>query len=253
MTILSVVQDVALAVGIERPMALYGDTQRTSEELRAVARAAAERIIEDRDWLALSRSLEIIGSGAETRFALPADFDRFRMGAELYDASTGRAISRLSSPQQAAYAGVSPVAPSFARWRVQGRYVVVDPAPSVALTGVYQSRYYAIDADGVAKETFTQDEDSFLLPEKLLRLCMIWMWKAQKGLPYGQDFDNFEAAVGEQYGREGDRTALSIGPVRNLHGIVQPFYGSITPLPVIPSEPSGDGTNYVDIYNEAQG
>lgn len=237
MTVLSVVQDFALAVGLGKPVSLYGDPDRTADEVRALAREAAERIIQDRDWLALSRTMQLVGSGNATVFPLPADFDRFRMGAELYSSATGRPISRLSSPQQAVYAGAAPMAPGYLRWRVQGRSVVVEPAPTETLSGVYQSRFYALAADGAEKPTFTQDDDSFVLPERLLRLCMVWMWKAQKGLPYGQDFDNFETAAGEAFGREGDRTALAIGPVRNLHGIVQPFFGTITPLPMLPNGP----------------
>lgn len=238
MTILSVVQDFALAVGLDKPASLYGDPDRTADEVRALAREAAERIIQDRDWLALSRTMTLTGSGNATVFPLPADFDRFRMGAELYSSATGRAISRLSSPQQAVYAGAAPVVPGYLRWRVQGRSVVVEPAPTETLSGVYQSRFYAISSAGAEKETFTADDDSFALPERLLRLCMIWMWKAQKGLPYGQDYDNFETAAGEAFGREGDRTALAIGPVRSLRGVVQPFYGTITPLPLIPISPA---------------
>lgn len=254
MTILSIVQDFTLAVGLDRPMSLFGDTERTAEEIRATARAAAERIIEDRDWLALSRSLEIVSSGDATVFPLPADFDRFRMGAELYSGQTGQAIARLSSPQQAVAAGAAPVTPNYLRWRVQGRNIVVEPTPTETLRGVYQSRFYAVDPDGTEKETFTTDDDGFALPDRLLRLCMIWMWKSQKGLPYGQDFDNFETAVGEAFGREGDRTALAIGPVRTLHGVIQPFYGSITPLPMLPNEPDGGtiGTDYLAIYEAAK-
>lgn len=237
MTILSVVQDFALAVGLDKPVSLYGDPDRTADEVRALAREAAERIIQDRDWLGLSRTLQLVGSGNATVFPLPADFDRFRMGAELYSSLTGQAISRISSPQQAVYAGASPLTPAYLRWRVQGRNILVEPAPNETLTGVYQSRFYAVGADGTEKDTFTQDSDTFALPERLLRLCMVWLWKAQKGLPYGQDYDNFETAAGEAFGREGDRTALVIGRVRNLSGVVQPFYGSITPLPMWPKDP----------------
>lgn len=258
MTILSVVQDVALVVGVEQPEQLFGDQERTAAEFRALARAAAERIIEDRDWLALSRSMQLVGSGNATVFPLPADFDRFRMGAEFYSSTTGRAISRLSSPQQAVYAGAAPIAPGYARWRLQGRNVVIEPAPSETLSGVYQSGWYAMGEDGAEKATFEVDGDGFALPERLLRLCMIWMWKANKGLPYGQDFDNFENAAGEAFGREGDRTALAIGPVRTLHGVIQPFYGTITPLPVLPTQPDpvapsdGQPFDFVSLYQQAK-
>ena len=237
MTILSVAQDFALSVGLDRPVAVYGDPDRTAEELRALARDAAERIIQDRDWLALSRSLRIVGDGITTVFPLPADFDRFRMGAELYSGATGQAISRLSSPQQAIYAGASPIAPHMPRWRIAGRTVVVEPASGDVLQGAYQSNWYAVADDGTAKPTFTVDSDSFALPERLLRLAMVWMWKSQKGLPYGQDYDSFETAAGEAFGREGDRTPLVIGPVRTVTGVVQPFFGSITPLPLVPVDP----------------
>lgn len=233
MTVLSVAQDVALAVGIAKPEGLFAAGSRTAQELRACMRDAAERIIQDRDWLALSRTLQITGSGGATVFPLPADFDRFRLGAEMYSHATGLALSRLSSPQMAVSALASPMAPAFARWRVHGRNIIIEPAPAEVLSAVYQSRFYAVGADGTEKEAFTADDDGFALPERLLRLAMVWLWKAQKGLPYGQDYDSFEIAASEAFGREGDRTPLALGPVRTITGVIAPFYGTITPLPVI--------------------
>lgn len=101
-----------------------------------------------------------------------------------------------------AFAAADPLPLDFSHWRHDG---------------LYQSGWYAIDASGVRKPAFTADDDRFALPERLLRLCAIWKWKATKGLPYGQDFEEFERARVLAQTR---RDPVVIGRARGIKGLV---------------------------------
>jgi hypothetical protein len=50
-------------------------------------------------------------------------------------------------------------------------------------------------ASGGFGDTFMSDGDSFRLDERLLRLGMIWQWKALKGSPYAEDMATFMDAL----------------------------------------------------------
>lgn len=95
-----------------------------------------------------------------------------------------------------------PLPLDFARWRHDG---------------LYQSGWYAVSAEGASKPTFTADDDMFALSERLLRLCAVWKWKANKGLPYGQDFDEYERARALA---QTNRTPVVIGRARGIKGLV---------------------------------
>jgi hypothetical protein len=47
---------------------------------------------------------------------------------------------------------------------------------------------------GFGKE-FVNDADTFALPERLLKLAMIWQWKCNKGATYAEDLANYEDAL----------------------------------------------------------
>jgi len=55
---------------------------------------------------------------------------------------------------------------------------------------------------GGAGDAFMADGDTFLLDERLLKLGMIWQWKAQKGSPYAEDMGSYSDALANAMGRD---------------------------------------------------
>lgn len=50
-------------------------------------------------------------------------------------------------------------------------------------------------ASGGRGDVFMSDNDTFVLDERLLKLAMIWQWKANKGSPYAEDMANYQDAL----------------------------------------------------------
>ncbi len=229
MTVLSAARRVAVVVGLDLPDRMFGATDRTAVELGYLAQAAAESVANDYDWRALARPFFITGDGKKTRHALPADFGRFRMAADLLIGSTGLKMNRSGSPETIVAAETRSLSPVSGTWGLEGRNIVTIPALPIGekLTGVYQSGWFVTGADGTAKPNFTADSDNFALPDRLLALAMIWQWKANKGLPYGQDFENYEQEKGQEIGREGDRGVITLTHRSRFVGHIAPFCGTI--------------------------
>ena len=70
-------------------------------------------------------------------------------------------------------------------------------------------------AAGGTKTAFTADDDAFDLDERLLKLGMIWQWRANKGLPYAEDMANYEAALAMLIGADKGENILRIGGRRS--------------------------------------
>lgn len=247
MAILDVIRDVAAAVALDIPDAVFGDPERTSAEMQALAHEMAERIAASRDWLALTRDFTITGDGVSESFALPSDFARFRMDAEVLSTANGFSLSRIDGPRAFLAAGYSP-ATVLGQWGLrEGMFYVRGLAAADSVAGLYITRNIVKAADGTLKERFTADDDSFILDERVLKLGMIWQWKENKGLPFDVAYRVYEDALGQAAAHEGTRGIVQFGGRRYFDRVKLAWPGIVGTPTNLPS--SGTDTDYVAIFN----
>jgi hypothetical protein len=58
-----------------------------------------------------------------------------------------------------------------------------------------------LNSGGVG-DRFTDDADSFRLDERLLKLGMVWQWKANKGTSYAEDMGTYTDALSIAMGHD---------------------------------------------------
>jgi hypothetical protein len=76
----------------------------------------------------------------------------------------------------------------------------------------YISNLWALDAvEDQPQNGFLADEDTFRLSETLLRLCMMWKWKAYKGLPYAEEMATFERELNKRIFYDRPRNMVRLG------------------------------------------
>ena len=98
MTLLTVVQDVCAAVGVERPASVFVgiNTNRTQQELLAVANETAQLIAYDtREWRQLHASIAIDGDGVATSFPLPANYKRLLLTSDVWRTTSSQIPMRF--------------------------------------------------------------------------------------------------------------------------------------------------------------
>jgi hypothetical protein len=94
-----------------------------------------------------------------------------------------------------------PVQPVRPVWRLWGGSIEIWPAlaSTDTITGEYRSKNWILGADGVSRQyQFLTDADTSLIPERILKLGVVWRWKQAKGLEYAEDYrtwDNERARV----------------------------------------------------------
>ena len=231
MTLLTAARRVALECGLEVMDSLMM-ADRTAQEMLAIADDVAVRITESHDWTMLARTFEIpVGTD---EFALPSDFDRFRQDAELFD-GFGRRLDRVTSPEQRLG---RPFVTNGGWWLEGGSIYLTTPG---GVSGTYQSANRILSVDG-PRQTFDKDTDQFILGDRLLELGMVWRWKASRGLPYGQEYDEFERAMTLARGRDGQRETITVGRRSLPPGVSLAWPGTIIPPdPVVPNpDPTPD-------------
>lgn len=237
MSLLSVVQDVCEVVGVERPATVFGNISnvRTQQELLALANEMAATIAYDtRDWTDLMATATLIGDGVAEGFALPVDYHRMLVDANVW--SSGMPTSPLrfvGSYDEWLWRSAANY------WSGQGAYILfggrIMLQPILPVGGTARFGYFSKNminlAGGGRDNKFVSDDDTFVLAERLLKLGMIWRWKANKGSPYAEDMGTFSDALAMKMGRDQPAPILIGSSPRSTFPYVGTAYPWALPSP----------------------
>lgn len=116
------------------------------------------------------------------------------------------------------------------RYRVQGGNLHLIPSVTASAAGEtiafeYSSTWAVKDSGGNPKAQFTEDTDTFALPEDILLLGLRWKWREEKGLDYGSLRESYQRQLAVHRAKEGTKRVVDMsrtGP-ELAAGIVIPF------------------------------
>ncbi len=202
MTLLSVVKDVCATVGVALPQSVFSNLtgNRTMQEMLALANEMAQRIAYDsRDWTKLRTLATLTGDGVATSFNLPANFKRMLLNSNVWRSTSTQTPMRFIPDteewmrRRAANASDN----AWGEWTIMGGQIHIWPVMAVPVTAYfsYLDKNCIDLASGGRGDAFMADTDSFTLDERVLKLAMIWQWKAQKGSPYAEDMGTYGDAL----------------------------------------------------------
>jgi hypothetical protein len=208
MTLLSVVKEVARAVGVPDVISVFSNISgnRTMQEMLALANEMAQRIAYDeREWTELKLSAVLAGDGATTAFDLPQNYKRMLLTANVWRSTTTN-VPMLFIPDTDEWMNrrAAGIHTGHGEWTLMAGQIHIFPAMILGETAsfVYLDKNCITLASGGVNDTFVTDGDTFRLDERLLKLGMIWQWKAQKGSPYAEDMGTYGDAITHAMGAD---------------------------------------------------
>jgi len=232
MSIFTVVKEVCLAVGVNAPTSMFGVSiqPRTQAEMLSLANEMAQRIAYDvREWTALKSTTVFTGPGvvdppspAEpivSKFAMPANFKRLLLSSQIYPSWSPRTPLRfIPDTNEWLMRRLSGETNSWGEWTLIGGDMHIHPAlpPSQSVTFAYLSKNCIRLAAGGSGNEFMADDDEFHIDERLLKLGMIWQWKANKGSPYAEDMGTYSDALVMVGGADSPAPILIDGGARSV-------------------------------------
>lgn len=201
MTLLTAVRRAARQAGLTPPSSVMGSGEETWLQMVEWAQETVDDLALRHDWRALHSTSTITGDGSTTDFAVPSDYARLsKMPALSRDGSLSGfwPAGPLTSPDWISATTLMNVGTRGA-FQVEGGYVkfAVAPASGETYTLSYQSSkpIYQIGSGTPGNiAEWTYDTDVARIPERLLRLGIVWRWKAAKGLDYAEAMSSFERA-----------------------------------------------------------
>lgn len=231
MTILTVVQDVCTVIGLSVPDAVMASTDREHVELRSLANEMAERIAKAAEWQLLNTIATYTGDGTIEDFDLPDDYDRMLKKAKVWSSSIENPLSAISDRDTWLGLDVQSVDLVFGAWIIYGGQMHIKTALGSGVTAKhwYQSNLTIKPATGDNKTEFTADTDTFRLSERLLRLGMIWQWKANKGQQYAEDMATYEDLKGKLISDDKGSRKIIVGRQRGPRNLDYAYPMAVTP------------------------
>lgn len=227
MTVLTCAQSAALRLSQTKPTSLFSDVQ-FNMEMADLANEAAVEIAKAHDWQALTKLATLTGDATTIAFPLPTDYDRMLIKSQVHSKAFRTAMfTPARDLDNWLYLNDFLVTGTPGNWVILGAQMQIFPAMSAAET----ARFYYITNQIVsgAQKGFTADGDTFVLPERLLTLGLIWRWRSQKKLEYAEDMSNYEIALSEEISRDKGSRVITVGRQRMSSGVPQAWPGQITP------------------------
>lgn len=228
MTILAKLQEACTVIGLAVPATVFGSTLREHVELQALANEMALRMAKVHDWTVLKTLATITGDGTSTAFPLPTDYRAMLKKAALRPtASPYYKLTHEPDTDRFLQLQLVNIKPTFGWWTLIGSSVNIQPAPAAAATikYFYLTNQIVKPASGGNKTAFSMDTDTFLLDEETLKLGIIWQWRANKGLLYNEDMNNYEDALASAIGGDKGSNILTMSSGRRLTAETYAFPG----------------------------
>jgi hypothetical protein len=218
MSFLTAAQSAALRLIGRKPSAFFSSTNQFEQEICDLANEVAKDVVDAHEWRLLTILNTITGDGSTVGFDLPSDYDRMlKKGAITRpDWATWRYTPCEDTDQwQDLINGYAAIDPGF--WIILGGQLQFWPALPSGETAqhYYISNKIVENEAGTAKATFTADDDTFRIDERLLTLGLVWRWREQKRLDFTGDKENFDLLLDEMSADDKGRQIMSIGGNRS--------------------------------------
>ncbi len=221
MTILSAAQDAATTLNRTRPSSLFSTTDAFAAELLLAAKEVAESLVkEEHDWRDLTLMATLTGDASTTIFPLATNttgYERLIKNGKLHSLRFKDATFRAAKDlDEWLFIKDNLLVGSPGNWVILNKAVQIFPAMPANDTArfFYISNYYALSAASVSQATFLDDTDTFALDERLLRLGIIWRWRANKRMEYSEDLKNYEIAKMAAMGTDRGNQTITVGRQR---------------------------------------
>jgi len=233
MSVLTACQQAAVKLNQTQPSSVFSTTDPFAVQLALAANEAAEAILSGYDWQKLKTLATFTGDGATEAFDMPADYARMPKKAKVHSTTWQNALFvQATDEDDWLYTKDIGITGTPGKWIILGGQFQVFPAMPVGETARFyyiSNKIIGASATALTKTSFTDDTDVLFLNEKLLRLGIIWRWRADRRMEYAEDLTNFEIAMAEEYGGDKGSRNLTVGRVRVPGSVDTAYPGTITP------------------------
>lgn len=200
MTLLTTVQNAMVQCSLSAPAAVYASTDDIVKQMIRLLYVEGRELLKRHDWNILVTPVTFVcgASNAQTNQP-PSAFDRFAKGARIWNVDNKTALSgplTADAWNEAIVDDVSAAIPLY--WRLIGGVLNIEPPVSgTNIRYEYISNKWIKQAGVTLATTLSADTDTFVFPEHLLEMGLVWRFKQAKGLDYAEDMRTYGSYLQE--------------------------------------------------------
>ncbi len=219
MSLLTMIGQVANTLGQPAPAVVATSTDAMVLEWLAMANTSGRALVIAFPWQELTSEVTFTSSSAYNQGTIngtlvtAGDFDRM-IDNTLWNRSaimqaTGP-ITEVEWQQDMSFSAAAP----FPKYKINKAQLFIGPSvPNSTDTWAfsYISNAFCQSASGSAQNMWLTDTDTGILSESLMKLDIVWRWKASKSLEYADDLANFEDEFANRTGQTTGGRSLYLG------------------------------------------
>lgn len=208
MTLLTIVQDAMVEVGLPRPQYAIVSTDPGVIAMISMVNQTGTHLMRRHAWTALQTEktfTSVALASQQTASAVPTDFDRF-INESFWNRTKTRQVRGPLSPQEWQQRQASPIGGITDYFRMQGGQIYIYPTPEAGWSMAYEyvSNYWVAGS----KAAMTADSDTALVDENLLKLGAIWRYLKSRSMDYAEEFRSFEQETETAIAKDGGKETL---------------------------------------------
>ena len=221
MTLLTICQEAAKIIGITAPDAVTASTDTSVIQLEAAVNQEGRAQVRKYKWEVLIKEGSHTTLAAESQGAMTSiasDFGRFSNNT-LWNRTTDRKYYGpiTGSEWQEIKAVVSGGITNYFRIRTGNLLMNPTPTAGQSVNFEYVSKNWVDTSGGSTAnaDKFSGDSQTTVLEEELIVLGVVWRFLKLKGLPYEQQFMDYQTRLTEYTNQDGAKPILRMaGPSR---------------------------------------
>ena len=219
MSLLTLIQSVTPRIGLPKPTAVISNTDEQIIQLLEIAQEEGEELASRFPWskMVFQNTFTVAASQDQGLFnstiVTAGDYD-YMIPETFWNQTTTVPFQGPLSVQEWETRLALGVTGPFPAWLERAGRMYLNPTPTLGTeTGAfeYKSTFWCESSGLTGQAKWAADSDIGRLDERIMSLGVIWRWKEQKGLSYGENFTKYEKRVLDAYARDGGRPILNSG------------------------------------------
>lgn len=208
MTMLTLVQNFCRRTNLAVPTTVFGSTDTQVLQIMALLEEEGNDLSGRGDWEGLTNEATHTTVATESQGAITtiaSNNFRYIKNGTFWDRTLILPVGVIGNADWQSAQALTLTGPRY-HVRLRGGNLLSNPVPTAGNTWAFEyiSYNWILDNDGTTgKQYFTEDTDTFLVPEAILMVGLRWRWKKEKGLDYEEDFKTYEGLVADALSRNG--------------------------------------------------
>ncbi len=217
MTLLAVVQSTTRRIGIPYPSAVASSNDDQLLQLMDLANEEIEELADRYPFQAIVREQTFTTVGSESQGTLSSIISgeslKYVLNQTMWNRTQRRPVFNAGAEQKWQWLKARNVTGPYSEYRIREDTLRFIPTPTSGETVAFEyvTNYLVLSVSSAKKATFTADDDTTYLDEKLVTRGVIWRWKKVKGLDYAEDFAAYERMVTNAIARDGTKPRIDMG------------------------------------------